>query len=135
MLLETKLACQAAAKALQPALDAANAACGAFTPGDASDEALAAFCAAVNAMREQYYAANGYTRQFREPVGFTKGKKNARITEYNENGEPRSVYCFVDLATGNILKSAGWSAPAKGARGNIINGAAQVGPHGAAYLR
>jgi len=31
----------------------------------------------------------------------------------------RSVHCFVEKATGNIYKAAGWSAPAKGIRGNI----------------
>ena len=33
----------------------------------------------------------------------------------------RSVYCFVDKRNGDIFKSAGWRAPAKGVRGSIIN--------------
>ncbi len=31
----------------------------------------------------------------------------------------RSVYCFVEVGSGNILKAAGFKAPAKGVRGNI----------------
>lgn len=135
MLLNDKLACQAAAKALQPALDAANAACAAFAPGDTSNEALSAFVRAVNAMREQYYAAMGYTRQFREPVMFKRGSKNAKLILTNEQGEARSAFGFVALESGTILKAAGWNAPAKGGRGNIVNGAQGIGPHGPAYLR
>jgi hypothetical protein len=50
----------------------------------------------------------------------------------------RSAFCFVDKATGNVLKAASWSAPAKHARGNIFdesNGLAKIGPYGPAYLR
>lgn len=68
-----------------------------------------------------------------EPVGYgyTVGKKYARITESKRGG----VFCFVDLANGDILKAAGFNAPAKnGSRGNIANGAAEVTPYGAAYL-
>jgi len=32
-----------------------------------------------------------------------------------------SVHCFVEIATGHIYKPAGWSAPAKGIRGNLAN--------------
>jgi hypothetical protein len=39
----------------------------------------------------------------------------------------RSVYCFIDLSNGDILKAAGWKAPAKGARGNIFNDNCDVG--------
>ncbi len=133
MNLDQKLAAQSAAKAAQPALDAANAACAAFAPGDTSDAALAAFCEAVRCKREVYWKAAGYTFAANSgPVWFERGSRNARIV--TEQGQ-RSVFCFVDLDNGNILKAAGWKAPAKGSRGNIVNGASQVGEHGAAYLR
>jgi hypothetical protein len=47
------------------------------------------------------------------------GKKYARIVknEYQQS----SVYCFIDLTNGNILKADGWKKPAKGARGSIWN--------------
>lgn len=50
----------------------------------------------------------------------------------------RSSHCFVEIATGNVLKSATWSAPAKHARGNIYNpdnGLSCMSAYGAAYLR
>jgi hypothetical protein len=64
------------------------------------------------------------------------GRKYLRIVR-NERGQGRSVHCFVEKETGNILKAAGWSAPAKHARGNIYNEnpAKCMGPYGAAYLR
>jgi hypothetical protein len=45
-----------------------------------------------------------------------QGKKYARIV--SDGGGQRSSYAFVD-AEGNIYKSAGWSAPAKGARSTV----------------
>lgn len=37
------------------------------------------------------------------------------------------VYCFVEKATGNILKADGWKKPAKGVRGSIWNDSCDVG--------
>lgn len=39
----------------------------------------------------------------------------------------RSVYCFVDMKSGDILKAASWKAPAKGPRGSIWNEGCDVG--------
>lgn len=47
------------------------------------------------------------------------GPKFARIVEERRGGNGRAVYCFVDIENGDILKSAGWKAPAKGARGTV----------------
>jgi hypothetical protein len=33
----------------------------------------------------------------------------------------RHVHAFVDIANGDLLKAAGWKAPAKGARGNLLD--------------
>ena len=70
------------------------------------------------------------------------GPKYARLVVVR-HGETvgHSVYCFIDMTTGDLLKSAGWKTPAKGARGNIhvgdasnwFNGALTA--NGAAYLR
>jgi len=53
-------------------------------------------------------------------------KKYARIVKSDapvNGGQPssRSVWGFVDLSNGDILKAAGWKAPAKHARGNIFD--------------
>lgn len=66
-----------------------------------------------------------------------KGKKNAKII-VTEQGRDKSVYCFVDMNTGDVLKAASWSAPAKGARGNIYdenNGLTRMSAYGAGYNR
>ncbi len=65
-----------------------------------------------------------------------RGKKNVKIvrTEYGSQGG--SVFCFVEIATGNVLKAASWQAPAKHARGSIYGeGNEGVSAYGANYLR
>lgn len=64
-----------------------------------------------------------------------KGRRYARIVE--ERQEQRSVYAFVDMSNGDLLLPATWKAPAKHARGNILDGTALAacGPFGVAYLR
>jgi hypothetical protein len=65
----------------------------------------------------------------------TKGKKYLRIVEKNEWETYGSVFCFVDKASGDVLKAAGWKTPAKHARGNIYKvGQEGVGAYGAHYL-
>lgn len=53
------------------------------------------------------------------------GKKFVRV--YTDRGglSGKSSYCFIELATGNILKAAGWKAPAKGVRGNVMTATLQ----------
>jgi len=69
-------------------------------------------------------------------VEVTEGPKNWKIivTTFGQ----RSVHSFVERATGNILKPAGWNAPAKGVRGNINDpddGASALDAYGVRYLR
>ena len=67
-----------------------------------------------------------------------KGRKYAKIVRANEDGSAKSVHCFVNLENGDILKAAGWNAPAKHARGNINDpdgGRSAMGPYGANYMR
>jgi hypothetical protein len=48
----------------------------------------------------------------------------------------RSAYCFIDKSNGDVLKAAGWKAPAKGARSNIFaadHGLSGVTEYGAVY--
>jgi hypothetical protein len=47
------------------------------------------------------------------------GRKYAKVITNDANGSGGSVWGFIDIATGNILKAAGWSKPAKHARGHI----------------
>ena len=50
--------------------------------------------------------------------------KYVRIVRQEQHRESavitgRSVYCFVNRETGDVLKAAGWKGPAKGERGNL----------------
>ncbi len=65
-----------------------------------------------------------------------RGRKFVRIVKADANGSSRSVFCFIERTTGNILKADGWKRPAPHARGNIFgeNPLAGTTPYGAAYL-
>jgi hypothetical protein len=96
--------------------------------------AIEAFAAAVQAKHMDTYYGVG-TVLPTPTISVEYGPKYARIVK-NDMG--RSVYCFVEIATGNILKAAGWKSPAKHARGNVntpTHGVEYVGPYGPAYLR
>ena len=64
------------------------------------------------------------------------GPKYLRIVK--EWGGQQSVYCFIERATGDVLKAESWRKPAKHARGNIFdesNGLARCKWTGPEYLR
>lgn len=63
---------------------------------------------------------------------FKKGKKFVKIIR------DTSVYAFIQIDNGDVLRPASWNAPAKHARGNIYaddHGLGCCGPYGVAYLR
>jgi hypothetical protein len=81
--------------------------------------ALEAFVAALNTK----FTDMGYEFSVERP-----GIKYTRIVRGGK--AQRSVYCFVD-GDGNILKAAGWKAPAKGVRGTLATvNIAKVDPYG-----
>ena len=49
----------------------------------------------------------------------TRGSKYFKVEMLSRGS--RSVYCFINKRNGDILKPAGWRAPAKGARGSVID--------------
>ena len=65
------------------------------------------------------------------------GSRYAKVTRASGKLLPvESVYFFVDLSNGDLLKAASWKAPAKGARASLFDedlGISAVGPHGAGY--
>ena len=92
------------------------------------------FTAALNTHVAALHRAMGST--LAPPTITTEpGKRYARIV-YTTNGA-RSSYGFVDMQSGDILKSDGWKKPAKHARGNINSEKplSCCGPYGIAYLR
>lgn len=52
---------------------------------------------------------------------YTLGKKYAKIIHVTSHGGQKSSHAFVDLKTGDVYKSATWSAPAKGIRYNLLD--------------
>ena len=85
--------------------------------------ALATFTDAVNKGFEEHakqfdnLAYGTDEKDYFHPVTVMDGSKKVRIVQ--NQGNSGSAYCFVDKATGNILKSAGWNSAAKTARANI----------------
>lgn len=105
-----------------------------MTETDKFETALQAFLSGCQKIHREYCEQRGYTAPC--TVGqewrLDRGPKFVRVV----HGD--SAFCFVEKATGNVLKSAGWKAPAKGVRSNIYDekgGLGGVGPHGALYLR
>ncbi len=69
---------------------------------------------------------------------FMKGRKYWRVVREEGGSASKSAYAFLDTTTGDVLKAAGWKAPARHARGNVFDsdfGMKAVGPYGARYLR
>lgn len=95
--------------------------------------ALDAFVAATQAKINADFAHN-YSRVTPPVLTVEAGQKNAKIVKTDSQ---RSVFCFVRIADGAILKAASWKAPAKHARGSIFVNAGQdaVTTFGANYLR
>lgn len=96
---------------------------------------IALFVTLLQDLYDKNYAAsyaNLLSPRIEAPEG---GRKYQRVVvtqryENNPNGVldgQSSVYCFIDLNTGDILKAAGWNSPAKGVRGNIFNENCDVG--------
>lgn len=96
-------------------------------------------CAAMVAKdyeRFESLTAQGFSRT----VTIEFGRRYAKLIAADvRNGveSAQSVYCFVDLGTGDILKAATWRAPAKHARGNVLRAdrMQSVTAYGANYLR
>lgn len=99
--------------------------------------ALTTFLAALDAANAKVNATMTALPNYYKPVTVEPGSKYIRVVQ--TAGNSRSVSCFVEKSTGNILKAAGWKAPAKGARANIFKPETFVGKvdsHGSwLYLR
>jgi hypothetical protein len=100
------------------------------------EAALASFVKGCDDILAAYHAKHNYNWH-RGTFTLDRGPKNIRVVHHDGAGGSR-VHCFVEIATGDVLKADGWKKPAKHRRGNIFdeaNGLKTMGPHGAAYLR
>ena len=99
---------------------------------------VATFIDEVNAKRLKYYTTANMVNQYKELV-VEIGNKYIRL--WNGTG----CWGFISRVDGNLkgapikkgdlLKPATWKAPAKHARGNIIDGTAQWGEYGPSYIK
>jgi hypothetical protein len=105
---------------------------------------LVSFIAAVNTKKEDYRVATGLTVYSSLTVEVLReGPKYVVLGSFEtiaSTGEKRhgATYCFIDRATGDILKPATYKAPAKGVRGNLFaedNGLTRCNHYGPAYNR
>lgn len=96
------------------------------------NKALDVFVAATQARLNDDYARNSPTLGVPDLTA-ERGSKYVRIVK--SGGGSRSVFCFVRIADGAVLKAASWKAPAKGERGSIYVKAGQdaVNSYGAHY--
>ena len=72
----------------------------------------------------------------RETLEVMPGRRYFRIVKVGIS--QRSAWAFIDATNGDVLKTDGWKAPAKHARGNVFdakNGLGLISAYGPAYLR
>ena len=97
------------------------------------------YVAMVQKKGNRYFEILEYTFASPPDITVDYGKKYARVVKVDQLNGGRSVHTFVNMLTGDILKSGSWKAPQKnGVRGNIFAedvGADRVNEHGAIYLR
>jgi hypothetical protein len=116
------------------------------TTGLTFDAALERFMTGAQAIVDAHYA-----KHF-PPYGPNRRTMGAKLTtmrgiryirvvtsstwDGEVDGSSRSVYCFIDTQTGDVLKAEGWKKPAKHPRGNIYSAdpVSGVTQHGAKYL-
>ena len=97
---------------------------------------ITSFAERVTKLRTDYFRE-------RYPDTFAAGLSKPEITvtfgaKYAKLISDNSVFCFVEIATGNVRKAASFKTPAKGVRGNITDasgGMDSVTPYGAVYFR
>jgi hypothetical protein len=98
--------------------------------------ALTTFINAAQAQIDAHMAAR-FPNLARHILVEDIGRRYVRIWNKYEGETSRGyAYAFVDMTNGDILKPAGWKAPANHARGNIFQADAvkAVNPYGTNYL-
>ena len=110
----------------------------------ASSAQVVSFLAGCQAIVDANLATLGELNQIQtDRLLVTEGGRYLKVvreTMHRPSGtvNSRSAHCFIDRTNGDVLKTASWSAPAKGARGNIAddkNGLGRMGCYGAGYNR
>ena len=79
---------------------------------------LGSFIAEVQGRSDEYFLDN-YPNLKAPLIEMTEGEKYWKLIQVGQ--AQRSVFCFISKASGDIFKPAGWKAPAKHARGNLMS--------------
>ncbi len=103
------------------------------------DAALSRFIDGCQTISDSYYGTT-FPKLTPSVIKLAKGgRRYAKLTVTSDGDAGQtSVHCFVDTTNGDVLKAAGWTGPAKHARGNVFddkNGLGAMGPYGPAYLK
>lgn len=66
-----------------------------------------------------------------------RAQEGGRYMKIIKEDSQKSVWAFVDKTNGDVLKPAGWNAPAKNARANVFDKGSwrNIGAYGPAYMR
>ena len=71
-------------------------------------------------------------------LSIIKGRRYEKIASTDDTDQPTTrVWAFIDKTNGDVLKPAGWKAPAKHPRGNIYDehdGMRFIGAYGPSYM-
>jgi len=100
------------------------------------DTAFATYLNIVKEISLNFHKEEGF-KCAPDTIETTNGRKYIKLIKQT-SGTGRSVYGFVNKTNGDIHFASSWSAPAKGARGNIFNpdnGRGCSGPYGIKYKR
>jgi hypothetical protein len=96
----------------------------------------------IKARFDAYLAALNGSAPERYGFSVTKGKRYFKIVMTYDGGQ-RSVHSFVEIATGDVYKSAGWARPAEhvrfrlnddGSFANLLTAASQKQAFAGGYL-
>ena len=105
-------------------------------------EAFEKYVAGCEKVYDVYHKANGFSESNRNLLEYKQGRRYVKVISLLSGGSQRSVHSFIDMkegaSYGDVLKPAGWSKPAKHARGNIFDkndGLGMMTAHGPQYLR
>ena len=95
------------------------------------------FVKEVNETRKEYYEKADMPNQYKEVI-IEVGNKFIRIWHgsscWGFISRVDDILKGAPIKKGDLLKAATWKAPAKHARGNIIDGTARYGVYGPEYL-
>jgi hypothetical protein len=105
---------------------------------DNFEQKFQTFLAGATKIYNDYMDANFPNNQ-KDVLIVLEGKRYKKVCMSRDGGKTAGcAHIFVDKTNGDVLKPASWSAPAKGARGNIFdtsNGLSRMTAYGPEYNR